>query len=181
MIPVWLLWTLGGLGAYTIFERVVRKEAHPFTSPTTLPGAVRAKAIEFVKRSTNPAQLRALGTGLAAKGETQIAAAAQNKAAAIEAQQAPYVRAIQTIDTGARPPVSPPAAPAPTPFAMPKTIKLGSTGADVKKWQAIVGVKADGKFGPQTRIATVGFQRSHGLTADGIVGPKTWTAALRGG
>jgi peptidoglycan hydrolase-like protein with peptidoglycan-binding domain len=60
------------------------------------------------------------------------------------------------------------------------TIKLGSTGADVQAWQKIIGVTADGKFGPQTDAATRTWQRSHGLTADGIVGPKTWAAASGG-
>jgi peptidoglycan hydrolase-like protein with peptidoglycan-binding domain len=188
MIPIWLLWAAGGLGAYTLFERVVKKEKHPFTSTSTLPGQIRAKAIEVVKSSSNPAQLRALGNALATKGETKIAAAAQNKAQAIEAQQAPYVRAIQTVDTGTRPPAPTPAKPAaaPAPLAVPKTVRQG-TGSrarpdpDVIKLQTILGLTADGIFGPQTRMAVVQFQRSHSLTTDGIVGPQTWTALLRGG
>lgn len=38
----------------------------------------------------------------------------------------------------------------------------------------------DGDFGPHTRAAVVGYQGSNGLTADGIVGPHTWTKLLTG-
>ncbi len=63
------------------------------------------------------------------------------------------------------------------PKLMP-TIKQGSTGDAVVQWQKILGVAADGKFGPQTAAATKTFQQKHGLTADGIVGPNTWLAGL---
>jgi hypothetical protein len=58
------------------------------------------------------------------------------------------------------------------------TIKLGSKGPDVGKWQGIIGVKVDNDFGPATQAATVSWQRQHKLVADGIVGPATWNAAL---
>jgi peptidoglycan hydrolase-like protein with peptidoglycan-binding domain len=57
------------------------------------------------------------------------------------------------------------------------TLREGSTGADVVKWQNVLGVPADGKFGPKTKAATIAWQRSRGLVADGIVGPKTWEMA----
>lgn len=58
------------------------------------------------------------------------------------------------------------------------TIRQGSKGADVKAWQAIIGVSADGNFGPATAAATKKWQSDHGLSADGVVGPKTWSAAI---
>lgn len=58
------------------------------------------------------------------------------------------------------------------------TIQQGSTDtATVAAWQKILGVKADGAFGPATKAATVVWQRAHKLVADGIVGPATWAAA----
>ena len=33
---------------------------------------------------------------------------------------------------------------------------------------------ADGSFGAKTQSAVIKFQHDHGLTPDGVVGPKTW-------
>jgi peptidoglycan hydrolase-like protein with peptidoglycan-binding domain len=35
-------------------------------------------------------------------------------------------------------------------------------------------VNTDGGFGPKTQQAVINFQKSKGIQADGIVGPKTW-------
>ncbi|AFK85431.1 MULTISPECIES: peptidoglycan-binding protein [Thermoanaerobacterium] len=63
-------------------------------------------------------------------------------------------------------------------------ISKGSTGEVVKQTQQILNKLGyntggvDGVFGKNTDAAIRNFQKSHGLTADGIVGPKT-LAALR--
>lgn len=57
------------------------------------------------------------------------------------------------------------------------TLKLGDRGDAVKVWQGILGISADGVFGPATDAATRSFQSSRGLVADGVVGPRTWEAA----
>ena len=44
--------------------------------------------------------------------------------------------------------------------------------------QRVVGVKVDGLCGPDTVAAIKAYQRKHGLTADGIVGVKTWKKVL---
>lgn len=72
----------------------------------------------------------------------------------------------------------PPTAPTPTPVVTKPTLQQGSTGPDVVTWQKIVGVAADGKFGPGTKTATIEWQKKKGLVADGIVGPKSWAAAI---
>ena len=56
------------------------------------------------------------------------------------------------------------------------TLRQGASGPDVTLWQSIVGV-TEPNFGPATLTATKNWQSAHGLTADGIVGPKTWSAA----
>jgi peptidoglycan hydrolase-like protein with peptidoglycan-binding domain len=68
-----------------------------------------------------------------------------------------------------------------------KAIRKGDKGALVKEWQYfLVGlgyskVVADGEFGPKTHDATVDFQKSHGLIADGIVGNSTYGKAMQFG
>ena len=45
--------------------------------------------------------------------------------------------------------------------------------------QKVLGQHVDRIFGKQTKRAVKRFQRRHGLTADGIVGPATWAALKR--
>ena len=59
-----------------------------------------------------------------------------------------------------------------------KTIKKGSKGNAVKVWQIIIGAAVDGNFGSGTERMTKTWQGNHGLTADGIVGAKSWKAGL---
>jgi peptidoglycan hydrolase-like protein with peptidoglycan-binding domain len=48
-------------------------------------------------------------------------------------------------------------------------------GKDIEAVQAILGVAIDGWYGPITEAAVREFQRSKGITVDGIVGPQTWS------
>jgi putative chitinase len=54
-------------------------------------------------------------------------------------------------------------------------LKRGDNNENVKLMQEKLGISpAVTNFGPKTEEAVKEFQRKHGLTADGIVGPKTW-------
>jgi hypothetical protein len=45
--------------------------------------------------------------------------------------------------------------------------------------QRCVGTTADGRYGAYTVSAVKRWQKAHGLTPDGIVGPKTWAAMAK--
>ena len=65
-----------------------------------------------------------------------------------------------------------------------QSLRLGSRGPLIKAWQAFlatqgfnIGARADGSFTDATRDATLAFQNTHDLAADGTVGPRTIAAA----
>ncbi len=61
------------------------------------------------------------------------------------------------------------------------TIQQGSTGGYVFRLQQDLqqlnyySGAIDGDFGPATKQAVINFQQARGLSADGIVGPNTWS------
>ncbi|WP_158856394.1 M15 family metallopeptidase [Lunatibacter salilacus] len=67
-----------------------------------------------------------------------------------------------------------------------KILRLHSTGTDVRKWQLFLlgegySLQVDGKFGSNTERHTKAFQQVNGLSADGVVGPKTYVKAFEKG
>ena len=53
-------------------------------------------------------------------------------------------------------------------------LKQGDRGSEVKEVQQMLGITADGIFGSGTEYSVMQFQARNELTADGIVGPKTY-------
>lgn len=66
-----------------------------------------------------------------------------------------------------------------------KTLRIGDKGMSVNAWELfLVGqgfywLEADGVFDDDLKDATESFQRSKNLPADGVVGPRTYAAALQ--
>jgi len=61
------------------------------------------------------------------------------------------------------------------------TIKLGSRGEDVKVLQMYLGINPDGVFGINTDKKVKEWQKSKGLVADGVIGPKSWAIIFPNG
>ncbi|MGW1407688.1 peptidoglycan recognition protein family protein [Streptomyces sp. NPDC002403] len=72
-------------------------------------------------------------------------------------------------------------------FTSYATQQSGSSGAQVKAVQQLLNEQGydagavDGSFGPATRTAVTAYQSARGLSADGVVGARTWTALLSAG
>lgn len=72
-------------------------------------------------------------------------------------------------------------------FSSYTTQQSGSTGPQVTAIQRLLTSQgyepgaADGRFGAATKSAAQAFQQARGLTADGVVGRRTWTALLSAG
>lgn len=57
-----------------------------------------------------------------------------------------------------------------------QVLKVGSHGDRVRQVRKALHLSPGGYFGLGTRTKVQAFQRAHGLTPDGRVGPVTWTA-----
>lgn len=59
-----------------------------------------------------------------------------------------------------------------------KTVRYKDRNEYVRLLQGELGVETDGIFGAETEAAVRQFQRTNGLTVDGVAGIKTWNALL---
>lgn len=68
-----------------------------------------------------------------------------------------------------------------------RTLRVGVTGDDVRRWQSWLAERGhdpgpvDGIFGPLTRRGTMSLQRASGIAADGVAGPDTFRVAVEQG
>ncbi|MGY0538546.1 peptidoglycan-binding domain-containing protein [Nocardioides sp. YJ-D4] len=66
-------------------------------------------------------------------------------------------------------------------ISSPKTVRPGSTGSCVTLLQKVLGgLRPDGSFGSATTARVKDYQRAKGLSADGIVGSRTWSKIKAG-
>ena len=69
------------------------------------------------------------------------------------------------------------------PTVSTKTLRYGNYAKAVQlllKAELFPNLEADGIFGAKTKEAVEAYQKQHGLTADGVVGPKTWASMITG-
>ncbi|WP_305800061.1 peptidoglycan-binding domain-containing protein [Tolypothrix sp. NIES-4075] len=64
------------------------------------------------------------------------------------------------------------------------TLNFGDSGDSVKVLQRLLSqngypIRVDGNFGALTETAVKAFQSQHNLTADGVVGSRTWRELTR--
>ncbi|GAA3900467.1 peptidoglycan-binding protein [Microbacterium invictum] len=138
-------------------------------TPPTPPAATETSFPSLKQGSTNTAAVRTLQYGLTARGYSLTADGvfgAKTKAALVKFQKAKGLAADGIAGAKTWPAVLP-------------TVKSGSTGAAVKALQtelraAGYSLTVDGSFGAKTKAAVVAYQKAQRLTADGIVGAKTW-------
>ena len=102
----------------------------------------------------------------------------------------PYAAVLGLDEDGrmAHPPADdpdPPERPAIAAYGEPATLEPASRGAAVQRLQRLLReaghvLEEDGLFGRETLAAVEAFQAANDLQADGIVGPRSWTALTRG-
>lgn len=85
---------------------------------------------------------------------------------------------ILSVDMSAAPALTPDIVPPtePTTQQTRRVLRQGARGQDVAEMQRVLGVDADGVFGPATDRALREWQRANNLTADGVAGPRTFRA-----
>jgi hypothetical protein len=58
-------------------------------------------------------------------------------------------------------------------------VRRGASGRQVEAIQTILGIDADGTFGPETETAVTDLQRKANIAQDAVIGPETWQALDR--
>jgi murein L,D-transpeptidase YcbB/YkuD len=132
--------------------------------------------VVYKAAQTSPGKKGVVAYTTSAKAPAAPAAAPADTTPAAMRPQAPPVPRPPMAAPGPTVPASVPAA---APASGMPTLRLVSprmTGPSVVWLQQKLGIGADGTFGTGTDAAVRNYQRAHGLTADGVVGPATWAS-----
>lgn len=91
----------------------------------------------------------------------------------LEDRKKHYEHAMEVLTGKAHHTPTPTATVAPVAAPSSPVLRVGSQGDLVARMQGVLGVSADGVFGPGTEAAVKAWQARNGLVPDGIVGPAT--------
>lgn len=91
----------------------------------------------------------------------------------LEDRKKHYEHAMEVLTGKAHHTPTPTVTTAPAAAPSSPTLRIGSRGELVAKMQQVLGVGADGVFGPGTEAAVKAWQAHNGLVPDGVVGPAT--------
>jgi peptidoglycan hydrolase-like protein with peptidoglycan-binding domain len=169
---------LSGRLDYIVSECNKRASSLNQPSAPKPPAPTNSGALATIKRGSTGESVRRLQSILGLKTDGQFGPITDSAVRAFQRENGLLVDGIVGPITwaallGGRP------APAPAPTkprkpALRAWLKIGSSGANVKYVQSVLGLLQDGKFGPITDRAVKAFQAANGLKVDGIVGPITW-------
>ena len=168
-------WKLQGAGATSQWNTAANWKAKGSVADGIPQGVI---VCVFYKDKKNPKVMA--HTGLYYNGETVECSSGVQHSKTLNQKWTDW--AVPACVDGVVPKPTP--APAPTTQITRPTLRKGNRNAYVKEMQimldklgynlGICGV--DGDYGTATEKAVKEFQRDHGLTQDGICGPKTWAA-----
>lgn len=169
--------------------------AHATPATEVEVGQPRAVSNQALQRDLRvgllPAELIARHPGaLGNQAVQRLATIARHQAAGtagLVIQRAPLDDVLEPLGgTGGTATLEPPTSSEPADLPPPQSrrmIRQGSQGQEVTYAQQRLNdhgadppLAVDGIFGPLTHKATVAYQKSHGLSPDAIIGPRTWAS-----
>jgi putative chitinase len=155
---------LTGRDNYTAFGLTIGMTAEEVIDyVTTKKGALESACWYWASRKINAA--------CDANDITKMSKAVNGGTIGLEDRRKHYEQALAVLGGGVPAPITNAA-------SIAGVLKKGSTGENVKRMQAELGLEADGSFGPATEAALKKWQTANGLAADGVAGPKTLAKLL---
>lgn len=157
---------LTGRDNYTAFGKTLNMSAEQVIDyVTTVKGALESALWYWNSRNLNAAA--------DAKDIVKMTKLVNGGTIGLEDRKKHYEHALEVLTGKKHHTPTPTVAAAPAAAPSSPTLRVGSRGDLVAKMQEVLGVAADGVFGPGTESAVKVWQARNGLVPDGIVGPAT--------